>query len=330
MQLRGTLLLRAAQAITLAIAITGGSASAMTIVVTFDSTISANFGSNTAAFEAAFNSAAALYMAEFVNPIHVNINVTSVTGTGTLGMSSTSVGSVGWTTLRNSLVNDTNAGDTVKQTATGAGGSITAADPSGGADTWYVSRAQAKALGLLPDDLATDGTITIGSGFNYAYTPGSVGPGQYDLQGVADHEISEVMGRIGFSGSNFNGGPAVSLLDAYSYRSAGARGLTDQGAGNFFSIDGGGTLLQQFNNATSLGGDTRDWCSPAACSVNDSFNAFSSSGVANPVSAVDIQLLDALGYDPSSTSGVPEPSTVFLLISGFAAGVFLHRSATKK
>ena len=69
------------------------------------------------------------------------------------------------------------------------------------------------------------------------------------------------------------------------------RGLVG-GAGNFFSIDNGVTLLKEFNNSAANHLDTRDW----AAGTNDSFNQISNSGIVNPVTAVDLQLMDVIGY----------------------------------
>jgi hypothetical protein len=41
------------------------------------------------------------------------------------------------------------------------------------------------------------------------------------------------------------------------------------------------------------GFDSRDW----APGTNDSFNQFSGPSVVNPVSAIDLQLMDVIGYD---------------------------------
>jgi hypothetical protein len=56
--------------------------------------------------------------------------------------------------------------------------------------------------------------------------------------------------------------------------------------------------------------------------TNDAFNQFSNSSVRNGVSALDLRVMDVIGYDP-----VPEPSTVILLITGLAAIAFARRVA---
>src|SRR5262249_52034035 len=156
-------------------------------------------------------------------------------------------------------------------------------DPTGGTGTWWVTTAQAKAIGLIADNLSTDGTTRFGAGNPFTFS-GPIAAGTFDFKGVAAHEISEVMGRLGLSGGTVDSSPnSYSLLDLFSYTGAGTRGL-GPGPNENFSIDNGTTLLKLYNNAAANGLDTRDWAS----GTNDSFNQFSSSGVVNPVSGVDL------------------------------------------
>jgi len=122
---------------------------------------------------------------------------------------------------------------------------------------------------------------------------------------VAAHEISEVLGRIGFKGSPAS---TFSLLDLFSYTAAGQRDMVG-GPNNNFSIDNGTTLLKLFNDPTINGFDSRDWASGTPGTPPDAFNQFSASDVVNPVSAVDLQLLDVIGYDlvPVPAAAVPAP-----------------------
>ena len=172
------------------------------------------------------------------------------------------------------------------KTAIGPGGSMSATDPTNGAGTWFVTRPQAKALGYISDDMSDDGGTTFGAGNPFTFS-GAIVPGTFDFQGIAAHEISEIMGRIGLSGGN----NSFSLIDNFSYTGPGTKGLRG-GPGNSFSIDNGTTLLKLFNDSTANGLDTRDW----AGGTNDAFNQFSSSNVVNPVSAVDFQVMDVIGY----------------------------------
>src|SRR5439155_7492520 len=76
------------------------------------------------------------------------------------------------------------------------------------------------------------------------------------------------------------------------------RGLT-RGAGRSFSINNGTTLLKAFNFPNGGTSDPQDWAS----GTNDSFNAVGSSGVKNDLSAVDVQVMDVIGYDLGSSAG---------------------------
>ena len=190
-----------------------------------------------------------------------------------------------------------------------------------------MTRAQAKAIGLLASDSTTDGAFTFGAGWTYDYDPSNgVTAGQFDFQGVAMHEISEIMGRIGgLAGFSSGGKVGYMLYDLFRYTGAGTRGLTN-GSGIQFSINAGGTLLKLFNTGSS-GGDAGDW----ATGVNDSFNAFSSSGAVNPMTAVDLRAMDVIGYNfVSGAAAVPEPSTGLLLVSALMAGGLIRRRAAPR
>jgi hypothetical protein len=149
--------------------------------------------------------------------------------------------------------------------------------------------------------MSDDGGTTFGAGNPFTFS-GSIAAGTFDFQGVAAHEISEVMGRIGLFGGMIGNTPdSFSLIDNFSYTGAGTKGLRG-GAGNNFSIDNGTTLLKLFNDSSANGLDTRDW----APGSNDAFNQFSNGGVVNPVSAVDLQLMDVIGYRSTPIGSVLE------------------------
>lgn len=270
-------------------------ASALNINLTYDPDSTFAAAGLTAADIVNMKSAAAYAALQFTSryrdPIDVNIKVTAVAGTGTLGMSSTPIFSTTYASLRPAFVSDSKTADDA--TALGANGSLPAADPIGTTHLYVVTRAQRKALGLAVNDLTNDGTFTFGGGFSYTYDPfGRVAAGKIDFIGVAMHEFSEIMGRIGIMGQNIFGQADYMAFDLFHFTGAGTRGLTN-GAGRFFSIDNGSTLLKGFNNAATNGGDLQDWAS----GVNDTFNAFSNSGVLNDLTTVDIRNMDAIGYD---------------------------------
>src|SRR5207253_716430 len=128
-------------------------------------------------------------------------------------------------------------------------------------------------------------------------------PGTYDFIAVAQHEISEVMGRMALVGGSVgNTSNGYSALDLFRYSGNGTRQLTP-GQTAYFSIDGGKTNLNNFN--TTAGGDWGDW---AASAGNDSYNAFISSGSSFSVTGSDLTVMDAIGWDLIGGSTPPTVS----------------------
>src|SRR6185369_5545348 len=115
-----------------------------------------------------------------------------------------------------------------------------------------------------------------------------IGSDQYDFVGTAEHEISEIMGRVARAGRNLGTADAPYLvytaLDLFRYSAPSQPQLTS-GDPSYFSINGGATNLNNFNNpVTGNDGDLGDW---AAGAGNDSFNDNSNPGVVNDVSRTD-------------------------------------------
>ncbi len=298
---------------------------ALVITPTFTANFVTNFGANAVAAENTWIAAANMISSNFSDNIHVNITVDAVAGTGVFGQSSTFLNSFSYATLRAAVVADAKTPDDAA--AIGAGGSVTVADPATASPhTWWVSTAEAKALGLIADNLSNDGTTTFGAGNPFSFTEPPA-PGTYDLRGVMLHEITEVMGRLGLSGGTIGSNPnSYSLIDDFAYTGPGTKNL-GSGVGVNFSIDNGTTLLKVWNNSVQDGLDTRDWAPPGAGQGGDgspdAFNQFSSSGVVNGLSTVDLRLMDVIGYDRV----VPEPSTIALSLLGVIGLIGFGRRA---
>jgi len=303
------------------VALTPAAFGGLVITPTFTTAFNSAFGANAPAAQASWIAAANEFSTYFNDNININITVDGVTGTSVFGQSQTSLNSLSYTTLRTRMVADSTTMDDTAALA----GSISVGDPVGAAHTWWVSRAQAKAIGLIANDLSNDGTTRFGAGNPFTFA-GPIAPGTYDFKGVALHEISEVMGRLGLSGGTIGGNAnSYSLADLFSFTGPGARSLTG-GAGSFFSIDGGVSLLKLYNNATLNNLDTMDWApgSQGGDGSADAFNQFSNSGVVNGLSGVDLRNMDALGYN-FITNNVPEPTSAALLAAGLALSGCIRR-----
>jgi len=295
---QGALLVAFAMAIALGAA---DSARALTIDPTFTSSITSL--SNAAQWESALDYAMGQIEADFTDPITVNITFQANSGTSIFGQSSANGKFVGgYSTMKSLLAADAKSVNDAIAVA-----NLPATDPTNGAD-FLVMDGQAKALGVLAANGAeNDGAVTIGSGYSWTFDPNNRAvAGEYDFIGIAEHEITEVMGRYGTADLGGNYGP----LDLFGYAfgtggtGTGTLDLAANQANNYFCIDGGKTALKLYNDHAN-GEDDKDWGSGS----NDAFNAFNSSGVENGISAVDIEEMDVIGYDVP----VPEPASVGML-----------------
>jgi hypothetical protein len=282
------------------------SAKAFTINPTFASSITGL--SNAAQWESALNYAIGQFETDFTNPITINITFQGNPGTGIFGRSSANGVIVGgYSNVKSILTANAQSPNALVSVA-----HLPASDPTSGG-TFQLMDAQAQALGQLPANYSgTDGTVTIGEGYSWTFDPSNRAvSGKSDFIGVAEHEISEVMGRYG--DANLGGG-TYGPLDLFGYAFSGGPGtgvlnLAMNQSNNYFCIDGGQTPLKLYNNHSN-GEDDKDWGSGS----NDAFNAFSNSGVVNDMSAIDVEEMNVIGYQ------VPLPEPASLGLAGI--GVF--------
>jgi hypothetical protein len=239
-----------------------------------------------AGFKTAVQAAVQFFDTTFSNNITVNIAF----GWGEVGGSALDASAVGesignyynvsYATLRNALINADSGTPAIEQAVQ----ALPTVNPTTG--RFIMSSAEEKAVGLLGSSHISDGSVGLSSSDPFTFDPNNRAvAGAYDAIGTLEHEISEVLGRTVFTDPVNGNGP----LDLFRYASAGVH--TYQAGSAFFSLDGS-TALKWFNDGSN-GGDGGDWASGGGA---DAFNAFVHTGVLEPVSPTDIELMQLLGY----------------------------------
>ncbi len=261
----------------------------MIIIPVFTSNVTSL--SYAAQVESAMNYACTQYGNLFSNPITIYVHVDAVAGTSVLGDSKFNLyGSFSYSQVYSALL-----ADKASVNQQGAIASLSASSDPTSSDNYWLPTAQSLALGIDPrgsGDTSTAGTFTFGEGYMYTFDPNNRAvSGKYDFIGLAEHEISEIMGRTAGVGTTANNGYMVG--DLFRYTGPGVRSLTQTESGAYLSIDGGATNLKNYNPSGN-GGDLGDWASGQG---PDSYNAFSSPGVANVLTAADITQMAVLGYN---------------------------------
>jgi hypothetical protein len=289
----------------------GGQQTGLIINVTYDSSCN----SAPAAFKTDVAAVVSYFESHFNDPVTINLDV----GYGEVGGSPLSGGAIGessyyldpytYAQIKSALTSD------AKSTSdTAALNSLPASDPTNG-ETFWLTPAQEKALGLIGSSSGADGYVGFNSGanvFDYNNSDG-VTAGEYDFFGTVAHEISEVMGRELLTGNGLGGTSDYSLLDLFHYSGSGVRDFSGTTAG-YFSIDGGATNLNSFN--TSSSGDFGDWKGTTV----DAFNAFGTPGAVSPISAADLTAMDILGWDAVQSGTAPTISSVAATAGDYKAG----------
>ena len=296
----------------------------MDINVTWDDSVASLTSSLKAEFEDAVNYVVNLYDQLFTNTVTINIDVgwgevdgSSLSGQE-LGASETNLATFGYSDILSALNNTATASGNPDQLA--AASTLPDSNPTTrrSTDNITIATAEAKALGLIPgDSTAIDGYVGFaGDPSLWSFSPTATpAQNEYYFIGVAEHEISEVMGRFSDIGDvNLRG--QYSVMDLFRYSAEGTRDLrAGSSTGNataYFSVDGGKTNLGTWNNIAG-NGDTGDWYPKGpAPDGNDAFNDYSNPNVINPLSSNDVTLMNVLGW----TLGCFMPGTLITTPNG--------------
>jgi hypothetical protein len=282
--------------------------------MTFEISWDASVASAPAAFETDVLAAFQFYANLFTNKVTLYYNV----GYGEFDGIPLSSGDLGeneeffgptqtYAALRSQMIADAQS-----PTQNAAVATLPATNPTGG-KTLQMTVAEEKALGFTNLGMAgtsfanPDGDVGLSSTADFSYsltaTPAS---NQYYFLGVAEHEISEVMGRISRLGDDGSPDSDYSPMDLFRYAASGTRQLTT-GNPSYFTINDGLTNLNNWNNFTTGNtGDLGDWAPSAG---DDSYLDNTNAGVINPVTPTDVTLMNVIGWD-TTTVGLPAPSVV--------------------
>ena len=284
------------------------SAWSLTIVPTFDSSITSD--PNSAAMIAGINAAIQDFQTNYTDSLTVRIQFVNDTSIS-LGQSSTwssdytYAGYVAAIRSTATSVNDANALGTLPNSAT---------DPVIGNTNIRLTLPLARLTGLDtgygPDGF--DATIRLNMPLMNLTRP-PTNSGNYDLIAVAEHEIDEVLG----TSSSL---PSVSILrpvDLFRYDTNLNRTFTTSGDNAYLSVDGV-NLWARYN--MNSGGDYADWWSftgywaPNGATPHAQVqDAFGSAGTVQDLGTNEFTTLDIIGY---TLAVVTPPPTLAIVVSG--------------
>lgn len=279
-----------------------GSANGLEIDLIWDASVQS--ATNWQAIESSVIAAAEMFTSVFTNHALLNVEV----GFGEVGGGALEAGALGESASNGYIIPNTGADAGALGSVLGAADAglvaagLMAPDAThaldGVANNFFVTAAEAKVLGFVDPAAGLDGAI----GFSNTAAIGfGLHPGghKYDAIAIAAHELSEVMGRVGFEGATLIDAlgnvytKVYTPLDIFRYSAPGAPDVSP--TAGFFSLNDGVSDLLPFNDPSN-GGDAADWAT-SPLTKGDAFDAFATTGKA-AVSAVDMLALEALGYTP--------------------------------
>ena len=283
------------------------------ITPTFDASIDS-------ATQTVINNAIAFYESTFSNNLTVNIYFYNMS-TG-LGTSYFVAYPVSFTSYRAALAaNASSADDTTALANTPAATN----NPVNNGANVDVKPANGRALGLNTPEVLFNfggspcpsftGSGCIGINVTLANSHGG-------LLSVVEHEMDEILG-LGSALSGTSTPADIWPEDLFRWASSGVRsygGNTSStnpcgGASAYFSIDGGATSIDQFNNCNN-GGDYGDWIEHTPGQVQDAFTDLSTAPTLTSTSA-EARALDVIGYTIAVT---PAPTLSSITPSSGAEG----------
>lgn len=190
-----------------------------------------------------------------------------------------------------------------------------------------LTRANAKSLGLLPNDASdSDASITFSSEFNWDFDQSDgIDANHFNFVFVAAHEIGHMLGfTSGVDILDINsppqGGPFssdqfthVSSADIFRFSTnsvAEGAGTIDWAADNrpkFFAIDGGATDLGEYSRGRNFGDGQQasHWRDNQGLGLMDPTVA---PGELSQITNLDEQLFDVIGYEREGVSGDADAS----------------------
>jgi len=280
----------------------------LTINVLFDSSVfpTGGVGGAPAGYTSAFTSAVQYFENAFTNPVTINIDAAwavlandtrdAIANTDWAESLST-FGSAGSPGVYGPAV--TYAQLTSALTSVGAAGSsqLPASAPSG--LTMRMAPGEEIALGLATNNGAIiDGDVGFGAvtvangGTAWSFSQGAaLSGGMIDFIGTAEHEVSELLGRV----SRLKITSSYAPMDLFRYSSSGLHDYTAVAplGSAYFSIDGGATSLGKWNIGAK--GDLGDWLNGSGASPFDAYNWQGAWDQLGTLGAGDVTLLSALG-----------------------------------